>query len=81
MRQVGIPKMSVTAGDITLADPLTEGGDVTRPPGEGGDGDGGVSGPGEGGPEQVVVESVLASGVQTGPGAEAGTQASDPMEP
>jgi hypothetical protein len=48
------------ASDLTLDDPLTESGDVTRPPGEGGDGDG-VGGPREGGPEQPVVEPVLMS--------------------
>jgi hypothetical protein len=40
--------------DLTLSDPLTEGErDETRPPGEGGDGDG-VGGPRDGGPEPVV---------------------------
>jgi hypothetical protein len=53
MWETDIREMSVS--ELTLDDLLTEGSDVTRPPGEGRDGDG-VGRPGEGGLEQPVVE-------------------------
>jgi hypothetical protein len=89
VRPTLLQTMLVTADDLTLSDCLTEGeGDARYPHGEGGDGNGdaGIGGPREGGPEQPVLGQVAepvctVRGVKTGPGVEAETQRtqSDPV--